>query len=157
MSEPLLSRASWCCYAPLLLHQGAFTPVFKIDAVRVEVSPGGDDHDLRHRQSHLASRNASHKDDAHSATIHHAPLVGRLRNAKSREGSLIFVSVFGRYPPTDDVMFFVRFSDRRRRLDDPPFNAPTPSRLSTCPIGSSHDPPCCCWHCWCWRCARLRA
>src|SRR6267142_4938693 len=84
------------------------------------------------------------------ATIHRAPLVGSLRNAKSRDGSHISVSVFGRYPPTDDVMFFVRCNDRRRRLDDmpplffflsstnasyPPSSAPAPSRLSTLPDG----------------------
>jgi len=45
-------------------------------------------------------------------TIHRAPLVGGLRKGKCREGSHISVSVFGRYPPTDDVMLFVRFSNR---------------------------------------------
>jgi len=54
------------------------------------------------------------------AMIQRAPLVGSLRNAKCRNGSNISVSVFGRYPPTDDVMSFVRFSDRRRRLDETP-------------------------------------
>jgi hypothetical protein len=84
------------------------------------------------------------------ATIHRAPLVGSLRNAKSLEGSHISVRVFGRYPPTDDVIFFVKCNDRRRRFDDTPplffflsstkasyplSSAPAPSRLSTLPEG----------------------
>ena len=52
-----------------------------------------------------------------SDTMHRAPLVGSRRKAKSREGSHTSVSALGRYPPTDDVIFFVRCSDRRFKLD----------------------------------------
>jgi hypothetical protein len=43
-----------------------------------------------------------------------------LRKANSREGSHNSVSVFERHPPTDDVIFFVRFNGLGRRLDDTP-------------------------------------
>ena len=52
-----------------------------------------------------------------SATIQRAPLVGSLKNAKSREGSQTSVRALGRYPPTDEVIFFVRWSDLRLKLD----------------------------------------
>jgi hypothetical protein len=52
-----------------------------------------------------------------SATMHRVPLVGSRRKAKSRDGSQTSVSAVGRYPPTEDVMFFVRCNDRRRKLE----------------------------------------
>ncbi len=48
------------------------------------------------------------------ATTHLAPLTGSFKKAKSRDGSHISVSVFGKYPPTDVVKFLVSFMDRRR-------------------------------------------
>jgi hypothetical protein len=51
------------------------------------------------------------------ATIQREPLVGSRRKAKSLEGSHISVTALGRYVPTEAVRFFVRFSDRLRRLD----------------------------------------
>jgi hypothetical protein len=52
-----------------------------------------------------------------NATTHRAPLVGSLRKAKSREGSHISVSVFGRYPPIEYVRLFVICIDLLRRID----------------------------------------
>ena len=49
--------------------------------------------------------------------MHRVPLVGSLRKAKSLDGSHISVSVFGRYPPIDDVIFFVKCIDRLRKFD----------------------------------------
>ena len=51
------------------------------------------------------------------ATTHRAPLTGSFKKAKSRDGSHISVRLFGRYPPTDDVIFFVSFMECRRKLD----------------------------------------
>jgi hypothetical protein len=51
------------------------------------------------------------------ATTQREPLVGSRRKAKSLEGSHISVTALGRYVPTEAVRFFVRFSDRLRRLD----------------------------------------
>ena len=48
-----------------------------------------------------------------SATTQRTPLTGSFKKAKSLEGSHISVNVFGRYPPTDEVMFFVKFIDLR--------------------------------------------
>ena len=52
-----------------------------------------------------------------SATIHRAPLDGNLRNAKSREGSQTSVSAVGRMPPTEDVVFLIKWRDRRLKLE----------------------------------------
>ena len=50
------------------------------------------------------------------ATILLVPLVGNRKKAKSREGSHISVSEFGRYPPTECVRVLVSCSDLRLKL-----------------------------------------
>ena len=62
-------------------------------------------------------KNRSNQTHPLIATTHLAPLTGNFKYAKSLEGSHISVSVLGKYPPTLDVIFFVSFSDRRRRND----------------------------------------
>jgi hypothetical protein len=51
------------------------------------------------------------------ATILLVPLVGNRRKAKSRDGSHISVSEFGRYPPTECVRVLVNCRDLRLKLD----------------------------------------
>lgn len=86
---------------PILLHERTLAAVLQVDVVRVEVPFRRDHHDLRHRTARIALL-ASYIDYAVvaayplRAAMHRAPLVGNLRKAKSREGSHISVSVFGR-------------------------------------------------------------
>ena len=51
------------------------------------------------------------------ATMLLVPLVGNRKKAKSRDGSHISVSEFGRYPPTECVSVLVSCSDLRLKLD----------------------------------------
>jgi hypothetical protein len=51
------------------------------------------------------------------ATILLVPLVGNRKKAKSRDGSHISVSEFGRYPPIECVRVLVSCSDLRLKLD----------------------------------------
>lgn len=83
------------------------------------------------------------------ATTHRAPLVGSRRNAKSRDGSHISVSVFGRYPPMECVRLFVTCIDLRRRLELPRryqsalrSGRAKQSKLTTprCPFSSRYTP-----------------
>ena len=105
-------------HARVLFRERALAAVLEVDAVRVEVSLGRDDHHLRHRPAatatkrpsapvhHTHARTSARKErrgreeggGTHplSATMQRAPLVGSFRNAKSRAGSQISVSVFGR-------------------------------------------------------------
>ena len=52
-----------------------------------------------------------------NATMHRVPDVGSFRCAKSRDGSHISVSVFGKYPPMLPAMPLVIPRDLRRRED----------------------------------------
>lgn len=60
------------------------------------------------------------RNDIHplNPTTHRAPLVGNLKNAKSRAGSQSSVSVFGKYPPTEVEIDLVKCNDRRRITED---------------------------------------
>ena len=111
----------------ILSHQCAFPAVFQVDVVSVEITLGRDHHDLRERAAYRRRAYQTNVNEPAqlqngtyplNPTTHRAPLVGSLKNAKSRAGSQSSVSVFGRYPPTDVEIDLVKCIDRRRITED---------------------------------------
>ena len=97
--------------ARILLHQGALPTSFGVDTIRVlvEVAFGRNNHDLRHRPNdrdiilsatrpgvNTTPKGTDRSSDAPTESddaVHRAPLVGSLRNAKSRDDSHICLKV----------------------------------------------------------------